>query len=772
MNLGPTGLAAKLNERSFTVMTVDGDGPAAGRVRKGEEIVGVGGKLFTTPHHFGFGWEHAQFGYQGPMMDFGNAIEDAEGGDGVLTLMIKREGKTVDVQIKIRSLGRFSDTFPFNCEKSDRIYSEICEYLSVNMKGSGWGGPVHTAPCALTLLGSGDPKYLPHVKRAAHGLTGIKPYADGLYNWNLTYAGVFLGEYYLATSDAQVVDAMKRISAGLAFAQSGDYSFCHGKLFPEHSAYPELGIMNGQAAMAWGLIRSCGIEIDEHRCEMLLKRLRFTTRPDGHVSYARPSHPGWEKDAPRPFTERTRAGEGVGRGGAAALGYCLSGRRDPEAAEYIKHVCRYLTQYQAYFPDTHGCPEVGIQWMGLALASGYPEGFWKVMDYHKAWLNLSRCHQPGQFESMPCRSDAWSDWDRTWMSGTVGLLFCTKERKLRLTGARVYIVGLSPNKLSRYTSAAYELMSEGELAKAFEHLNRLSAKIAANEEDARAAELMKTYIVERAAPMIVKLQEMDEQPDVVALREKLDRYQKLYRGITPFDEVAGPIEESFAKEPRKSELKAGKAYRQLIAGRSRAYRWSTYLGKLDAFAKKYPDSYYAKAAAKETESIETMARSIVADFEKCKQWGDLYTLSERLKKASRKFAGLAVFDEAAFEYRKLVTTTENRQAVSRGREYYKVFADAARLREMIVRMAVQKKPYPEAMIKRAFARLARRLEGFAKRNPDSVYGKAAQEALKHYEQSNKMDVREVWFSSRPARDARDTFLEGTRKRELNNMRKE
>jgi hypothetical protein len=28
---------------------------------------------------------------------------------------------------------------------------------------------------------------------------------------------------YLATSDAQVVDAMKRIGAGLAFAQSGDY---------------------------------------------------------------------------------------------------------------------------------------------------------------------------------------------------------------------------------------------------------------------------------------------------------------------------------------------------------------------------------------------------------------------------------------------------------------------------------------------------------------------------------------------------------------------
>ena len=111
------------------------------------------------------------------MMDFGNAIEDSEGTDGILTLMVQRDGKPTDVKVQLRKLGRFSPTFPFDCAKTDLIFKEICEYLASCQK-NGWGGAVHTLPPMMTLLGSGESKYLPNVKRAAHSLLGIKPYGS------------------------------------------------------------------------------------------------------------------------------------------------------------------------------------------------------------------------------------------------------------------------------------------------------------------------------------------------------------------------------------------------------------------------------------------------------------------------------------------------------------------------------------------------------------------------------------------------------------------
>ena len=129
VNLGPTGARAILKETSFVVKHVFAGSPAEGKLRIDDEITGANGKPFSK-HTFGkfYGMEPGA-GYEGPVMDMGNAIEDSEGNDGTLTLDVIRDGKPAKVEIKLDPIGRFSDTFPKHCQKSEKLAARAMDYL-------------------------------------------------------------------------------------------------------------------------------------------------------------------------------------------------------------------------------------------------------------------------------------------------------------------------------------------------------------------------------------------------------------------------------------------------------------------------------------------------------------------------------------------------------------------------------------------------------------------------------------------------------------------
>lgn len=433
VNLGPTGIRARLRELSFEVKYVFPRSPADGLVLPGDMIVGVQGRPFATPHTFGFDWNKAaKTGYEGPLMDVGNAIEESEGKDGVLTLVVKRGDKAVPVKLQLRPLGRFSATYPYNCPKSDRLYLEIGEYLS--RTANEWaGGGVTAAAGGLALLSSGQPRYLTAAERAARSLSRLNPLDPGnLNNWNLVYAGIFLSEYHLATGDASVLRPLFDVHKGLVFAQTEPGVLQHQKNW---GGYKELGIMEGLAIMAWALIDKCGIEFDPEPYALMRKRVRWLTRKDGCVLYARDSKPGWDRE-PLALDGGRGPYEAVGRGGAAMLGFYLAGREDPQAAAYVRNVGTFLTEYLQYFPDCHGCPGVGMHLMGLGLACGHPEGYRRVMDYHKAYFNLMRTHEPGKFVALPSRSNECDlRFPAAFTSANIGLLLGVKEKRLQIGGA-------------------------------------------------------------------------------------------------------------------------------------------------------------------------------------------------------------------------------------------------------------------------------------------------------------------------------------------------
>lgn len=108
-NLGPTGILAIRNseEMTYKVIEVDPTSPAADKIKAGDMIYGVGGRAFTEIE----GPVASRERFPNPQM--GMAIENAEASkSALLSLMVRREGKKMVVDIQLKPLGSFGKKFP------------------------------------------------------------------------------------------------------------------------------------------------------------------------------------------------------------------------------------------------------------------------------------------------------------------------------------------------------------------------------------------------------------------------------------------------------------------------------------------------------------------------------------------------------------------------------------------------------------------------------------------------------------------------------------
>ncbi len=228
INLGITGARGDLKPdapKTIVVVEILKNSPAFGKLKLGDKIIGVNGKAFSTPHKFGYGMK--KFGYEGPLMDFGNALEASQGtklnGKFTLTVMRSDEKKTIELKLPTK-YGQFSKTFPFNCAKTDKILQELNTFLikRQNDDGSWHRRPHYNMFASLALLASGDKKYLPAVKRAMKYMaerTNNKIDYGGYDCWKNGLYGVALAEYYLATKEKWVLKELEEINEWLVKAQ-------------------------------------------------------------------------------------------------------------------------------------------------------------------------------------------------------------------------------------------------------------------------------------------------------------------------------------------------------------------------------------------------------------------------------------------------------------------------------------------------------------------------------------------------------------------------
>ena len=146
---GPVGLGIDLLQPAFVmrVAHVEEGSPAAatGKFKPGQVIESINGHTLAEID---------------PRIQLGQILAQAEATDGRLSFAIRDAQEPVVVKIPV--LGAYSDTWPLNCPKSEKIVRGVAEYLAQPGATPGLGGIG-----MLFLLSTGDERDL-QVARDRH----------------------------------------------------------------------------------------------------------------------------------------------------------------------------------------------------------------------------------------------------------------------------------------------------------------------------------------------------------------------------------------------------------------------------------------------------------------------------------------------------------------------------------------------------------------------------------------------------------------------------
>ena len=229
--LGPTGARGWIygskgrtaEARQILVTAVASGSPADGILHKDDVILGVGDQRFNDDAR----------------IQFARAVTAAEEeqGRGILRLLRWREGNTQTVELQLKVMGTYSDTAPFDCAKSKRVFELGCQAIA--KKGLG-NVSIPNDLNALALLAGGKAEYLPMLAEYAKKVAEFQ--TDGFATWHYGYANMFLAEYYLATGDKSVFPGLKRLAMEAALGQSAVGTWGHKFAMPN-------GNLNGYGCM-------------------------------------------------------------------------------------------------------------------------------------------------------------------------------------------------------------------------------------------------------------------------------------------------------------------------------------------------------------------------------------------------------------------------------------------------------------------------------------------------------------------------------------------
>ncbi len=236
-NLGPTGArgwvyAAKgesTDSRQILITEVAAGSPSDGVLRKEDVLLGVDGIPFSSDARIALA----------------RAITKAEATDGIVAVLRWRDGQTVPAEIRLPVLGRYAETAPYDCPKSERIFEAGCEAIAAQLvKPDGKRRhPIVRSLNALALLASGEEKYLPLVEKEAAWAAEWQIQEGDLHCWPAGWVTLFLAEYHLATGDSKVLPALNRLAYQIALGQS------HVGTWGHRFAYEHNGILRGYGAM-------------------------------------------------------------------------------------------------------------------------------------------------------------------------------------------------------------------------------------------------------------------------------------------------------------------------------------------------------------------------------------------------------------------------------------------------------------------------------------------------------------------------------------------
>jgi hypothetical protein len=619
-NLGPTGARAIITKNSFIVRYIFKDSPAVGRLHLGDEIVGVFGKPFD-PNAMPI----QRFGYEGPIMEFGQAIEKAEGKDGKLILNVTREAKLVEVTINLEAIGTFSPTFPINCKKSELLRARALKYFVDHPEAD---GKVNTrSAICLALLASDDPKHQASAKQRILQWATERP-DEGTWSWPAAYQLITLGEYYLMTKDPSVLPTMKLdvehleriqykhpihfphgqaksvVVNGVTFDYDKlkaaidlyDGGFGHGS----PGGYGPMQYTTILAVIGWQLAERCGLTVTPARMASAFKYIHYGTNASGGLAYGSEfTFDGYSIGDPEAYMRGTGGERAVGKSGAALIAHKLAAER-ADSAEYVDKYKKYFKSAYAGLPNGHADGNLNIFWGFVGAGAADDEVVLRtVMDYFKSWMNMSRCFD-GTFVVQPNRhagdDDAYYHSSRHGVTASMALALGIGAPKLIIQGIQVSIPGVNPKALKGKLDTAYKAIVDKSYAKSLVAINATKSAKSVTAEDTAICVALLAHIESCLAKELPRLETLEKNGDFFALDGAVTRVRTNYTGIDGLKEKLAHYEEGLKQETWKAEIKLGVRYHQLVATLIRS-KTDTSARALKSFSEKNPDSLYGKWSA-------------------------------------------------------------------------------------------------------------------------------------------------------------------------------
>jgi hypothetical protein len=649
VNLGPIGARGILTETTFIVKYVFKGSPADGRLRLDDVITGVFGKPFSS-HTFG-GSPH---GYEGPIMDLGLGIEKAEGKDGRLVLNVSRGRETLEVKIDLEALGSFSATFPMQCRKSELLRAKALKYLADSTDAQAvWQAHAKSA-VTLAFLSSELPQQQALGRKMALGWNSIP--GPGTWTWDVSFQLMTLSEYHLLTGDATVLSTIKALSALLRQDQydgrilawgpsevKGDYAAIDAaqQLYQGgfgHAPYVSGVGKNGYgpmqyttifAVIAWQLGERCGVKADPKGLKVALEFIHRGTNAAGYVAYG--GEFTLNNGLIDPVTwKKSKDGDNyVGRAGASLVAHKLS----PEFAsstEYLDLNKGYLKRAYKSLPDGHADSNLGILWGLMGAAASEDEtALRSVMDYHKAWFNMMRCHD-GSFVLLPGRDYADEGYymaSRYHPTATMAIALGLSFPKLQIQGVQVSIPGINPKALQGPLLAAYKAIC----AKSFGDAAR-TLKSAGPD-----AAPMSVYLEAHARKVLEALEVLGKAGRYVDLQQRLQELRKSHASIPAFDDGAAAWDATLKGKAGSAVLAADK-----LSGEG-------FQGKALAALQPALTSEQAPAAKAVEERILGAARWTVAGWDAMEKAGEWHRLRKEIDLQKERYRGIGIVDDRAQE---------------------------------------------------------------------------------------------------------------------------
>jgi len=231
---------------------------------------------------------------------------------------------TKEVALKLKVMGSFSDTSPWDCPKTQKILERGWKVLERNMGHRNNVGRFKVR--GLALLASGKPEHVELVKKAVHAnpsFMGEKRIGNDGWgwhygSWHAGYTLVFLGEYYLRTGDTAILPGLRKWAVAAAKLQSGGGTWGHSAAERKSNfgrlggPCPGYGAMNQAGGVCFfGLTLAQKSGIDEPLVNLAVKRaIKFNSTfvDKGCVPYGYHAPAGHEdsngKNGPPAFAMR------------------------------------------------------------------------------------------------------------------------------------------------------------------------------------------------------------------------------------------------------------------------------------------------------------------------------------------------------------------------------------------------------------------------------------------------------------------------------------